>query len=189
MDYQRVWAQAFHRLTDFYQELEDAVSTFLLKSEVLILTEIDAHNVPTETKDIILSYPPTTQVMVDSHCEILWADNYGANLGRHPIENHAAGLDDAEKQAMISQQRLRFNMLGIYIKNSLTTDTKHKLRAFNSAYTFKTQYDGDVMLFFIVKLVKPDTRAGFSDTKSKLENMKMPHFKHDIYKANLQIVE
>ena len=168
MDYQRVWAQAFYRLTDFYQELEDAISTFLLKSEVLILTEIDAHNVPTETKDIILSYPPTTQVMVDSHCEILWADNYGANLGRHPIENHAVGLDDAEKQAMISQQRLRFNMLGIYIKNSLTTDAEFKLRYFKSAYTFNTQDYRATIILVVVKMVWPDMHAGFSDIKSKL---------------------
>ena len=45
------------------------------------------------------------------------------------------------------------------------------------------------MFFFIVKMVQPDTCAGFSDIKSNLENMKMSQFKHDISIANLNIVE
>ena len=45
------------------------------------------------------------------------------------------------------------------------------------------------MFFVIVKLLRPDTRAGCSDIKSKLENMKMFHFKHDIPKAKLNILE
>ena len=38
-------------------------------------------------------------------------------------------------------------------------------------------------------MVQPNTRAGRSDIKSKLENMKMYNFKHDIPKANLHIEE
>ena len=45
------------------------------------------------------------------------------------------------------------------------------------------------MFFVILKMVWPDTHAGWSDIKSKLENMKMFQFKHDIPKANMQIVE
>ena len=44
-------------------------------------------------------------------------------------------------------------MLGLWIKNYLTTDDKRKLRDFRSTYTFNTQYDGAAMLFFIVKMV------------------------------------
>ena len=78
-------------------------------------------------------------------------------------------------------------MLGLWIKNSLTTDSKRKLRAFNYAYTLNAQDDGATMFFVIVKMVQPDTHSGCSDIKYKLENMKMSHFKHDIPKANLQI--
>ena len=45
------------------------------------------------------------------------------------------------------------------------------------------------MFFVIVKIVLPDTRAGWSDVKYKLLKMKMYQFKHDIPKANMQISE
>ena len=80
-------------------------------------------------------------------------------------------------------------MLGLRIKNVLTTDSKWKLRDFRSAYTFNTQDDGATMLSVIVKMVGPDTHSGWSDIKSKPGNMKIPHFKHDIPKSNLQIAE
>ena len=64
-------------------------------------------------------------------------------------------------------------MLDIWINKSMTTDAKLKLRAFGSAYTFNTQYCGADMLFFFVKIVQPDTRAGLSDINFKLYNMNM----------------
>ena len=45
------------------------------------------------------------------------------------------------------------------------------------------------MSFFIVEPIRPDTCAGLSDIKYKLENMKVSHFKHEIPKANLQTVK
>ena len=68
--------------------------------------------------------------MVDSHCEILWAENSGENLWRHPTENYAAGLDDASKQAIITQQCIRSKILGIFINNYLTSDSKKKVKLF-----------------------------------------------------------
>ena len=52
------------KCTDFYQELEDDVSTFGFKLSVLVVTDTDAGNAPTEVKNIILSYPSITQIMV-----------------------------------------------------------------------------------------------------------------------------
>ena len=43
-----------YKWTGFYQDLEDAVYTFGLKSEVLIVTSRYANNVPTEVNGIIL---------------------------------------------------------------------------------------------------------------------------------------
>ena len=43
------------------------------------------------------------------------------------------------------------------------------------------------MFFAIVKMVRLDTHARFSDFKSKLENIKMSQLKHYTPKANLQI--
>ena len=80
-------------------------------------------------------------------------------------------------------------MLDLWIKNYFTTDAKVKFRDFRSAYTFNTQYDVSIIFFVIVKTVQPETRAGWSDSKSKLENIKMSCLKHDIPKANMHIVE
>ena len=79
--------------TYFYKELEDAISTFGFKASVLIVTVIVAHNASTEVKDIIFYYPYTTQVMLDSHYEILWADNSVSGLGRFTEANYGAELD------------------------------------------------------------------------------------------------
>ena len=74
-------------------------------------------------------------------------------------------------------------------KNSLTTNVKCKLRAFKSAYTFNDQYDGAAKFFVIMNMVRHNTHVLCSDIKSKLENIKLTHFKHDIPKSNLQITE
>ena len=103
--------------TDFYQEFEDAVSTFGLKTAVLIVTARDAGHAPTAVNDIILFHPFITKIMVESQCEILWADKYGADLGHYPTANYSAGLNYTAKQSEIAQQRLRYKMLGLWIKN------------------------------------------------------------------------
>ena len=106
--------------------------------------------------------------MVDSHCEILWANKSVAGLGRHPTAYNGAAEDVPENQPIIPQQRLRSKMIGLWINNSLTTDDKRKLRAFRTAYTFNNQYDGAAMFFVILKMVRPDTREGCSDINTKL---------------------
>ena len=80
-------------------------------------------------------------------------------------------------------------MIGLWIKNYLTTNPNRKLRVFKSAYNFKAQYDGSAMFFVIVKMVRPDTRTGCTDINYYLENMKMYHFKHDTPKANPHILD
>ena len=111
---------------------------------------------------------------MNSHYEILWADNSGENLGHQPTSNYAARLDEAEKQAIIYQQRLSSNVLGLWIKNYLTTNAKHKIRDFESAYTFNDQYDGAATIFVILKIVQPDTLTGWSDIQYNLEILRCP---------------
>ena len=45
-------------------------------------------------------------------------------------------------------------MLVVWIKSSLTTDGKRKLRAFRSAYIFNRQDDGATKSFVVVKWYK-----------------------------------
>ena len=174
---------------EFYQELEDDVSTFGSKAAVLIVTTRYVVHVPTEFKNVILFYPSITQAMMESHCEIMWDNISGAGLGCHPTADYGAAPDAPEKQAIIAQQRLRSKILGLWINNLLTTDAKHKLRAFRNAHTFNNQDYGDEMFFVVVKMVLPDTQTGFSDIKTKMETMKTSQLKHDIPRSNLQIAE
>ena len=119
----------------------------------MIVTARYAGHAPTEVKKIILYHPSTTQIMMDPHYVILWADNSGESLGRHPSENYSAGLDDAQKQAIIAQQSLRSKMLVLWINNYMNIDAKRKLNDFKYAYTFNYQYYGVEMFFVIVKMV------------------------------------
>ena len=86
-------------------------------------------------------------------------------MGSYPTANYTSGLDDAEKQAIIAQQLLRYKTIGLFIKNYLNTDAKRKLRVSRSGYTYNNQDDGAAMFFVIVKMVRPDTCAGCSDIK------------------------
>ena len=57
--------------TDLYQELENDVSTFIFKWFVLIVTARDASHANNEVKNIIISYPSITEIMLDSRCKIM----------------------------------------------------------------------------------------------------------------------
>ena len=113
----------------------------------------------------------------------MWDNNSGSGLGCHPTSYYGSEADNATNKEIIYQQRLRYKMLNLYIKNSLKTDAKHKLRAFNTPYTYNNQDYGATIFFVIVKIVHPNTRAGWSDIKKNLETMRMYHFKHDIPKC------
>ena len=53
-----------YKWTELYQELEDSVSTFGFKVVALIVTARYGIHVPTEFKNIIVSYPYITQAMM-----------------------------------------------------------------------------------------------------------------------------
>ena len=127
--------------------------------------------------------------MVVPHCEIVWSNHSGAGLGCHPTVDHGVAPYSYAKKSKIAQQHLSSKMLGIWIKNLLTTDYKCKLRYFSTTYTFKTQNDGAAIFIVVVKIICPDTRAEFSYINTKLKIMKMYQFKHYIPKDNPCISE
>ena len=67
------------------------------------MTSRDVFHVPTEVNNIVLFYPSTTQAMVDSQCEIIWANTSGAGLGRHPTADYVAAADVLTKKEIIYQ--------------------------------------------------------------------------------------
>ena len=97
------------------------------KQKFIIVTYRYGVHVPTEYKYVIISYTSITQFMVDSQCEIMWANNSGAGLGGHPISYYESAPYSPENQAIITQQGLGYNIIGLWIKNFLTTDAKCKL--------------------------------------------------------------
>ena len=59
-----------------------------IQSISFIALAVYALDAPTEVKYIFLSYPYITQVVLDSHCEILWAENLVSGLVRHPTADY-----------------------------------------------------------------------------------------------------
>ena len=70
----------------------------------------------------------------------------------------------------------------LWIRDSLTTYKHFKVGAFCTNIMGPT-------FFVVFKMILPDTRTGYSDTKTKLDAMKIPRFKHDISNAKLHILE
>ena len=95
--------------------------------------------------------------------------------------------DDAKENSLKPQQRFISNMISLCIKNPLTTDAKHNLRAHKTSDACNIQDYGAAMFFFIVKIVHPATCVGLSDIKEKLESMKLSRFKHDITRSIIYI--
>ena len=105
---------------------------------------------------------------MDSQFKLVLEDNSVVGLGRHPTADYGAAEDDTAKQKIISQQRLSFKMLGLWIKNSLATDAKCNLSTYKISYTYYNQYNRTAMLFSIIKMVRPDICTEFSDIKKNL---------------------
>ena len=59
--------------TDFYQSLEDYVSTFGFKAEVMIATDRDGVHIPTAVNNIILFYLSITKSCGPETQEHVWA--------------------------------------------------------------------------------------------------------------------
>ena len=122
-----------------YQELEDYVSTFGLKTAFQIVTSRNVVNVITEYTNFIYSYPSITQDVIDSHFENMWVDNPGTGLGSYPTEDYVVAENDTNKQAIIYQCCLRSNIMSLWIRNLLITDAKRNLGAFKTSNYFNVQ--------------------------------------------------
>ena len=55
--------------------------------------------------------------MMESNCENLWANNSVADFVYNPTEDYREGSDDTAKKIIISQKRLTFKILSLWIKN------------------------------------------------------------------------
>jgi hypothetical protein len=82
-------------------------------------------------------------------------------------------------------QRVRANMIGQRIYNSLDKISLASLKLKENLYLWKTAggeefYDGVTMLQILVEKVKPSTRVGRVALKDKIRNSKLANFSHNV---------
>ena len=83
-----------------------------------------------------------------------YGKNSGSGLGCYPTAYYGSEDDDAEKHSLISQQLLISRMLILWIKNSLTTAVKPKLRSYKTSNDYNIQDNKATMFFFIIKMIR-----------------------------------
>ena len=105
---------------------------------------------------------------MDPSSETLWEENSGSGLGHHPTSDYEVSSDISAKQALIYQERLRYKMISLWIKNSLTKDEKRKLRSYKISYSYNRQDDGSTIFFVILTMAIPNTRTGCSDINKNM---------------------
>jgi hypothetical protein len=81
--------------------------------------------------------------------------------------------------------RVRANMIGQRIYNSLDSTSLASLKLKENLYLWKTAsgeefYDGVTMLQILVEKVKPSTRVGRVALKDKIRNSKLANFNHNV---------
>ena len=77
-----------YKWTNFYQIWIILYQHSDSKQQFWLWTNRDSLHAATELNEIIMFYPSITQVLVNSHYEVLWDDSSGAGLGRHPTANY-----------------------------------------------------------------------------------------------------
>ena len=85
---------------------------------------------------------------------------------------------------VIFYNRVRANMIGLKIVNSLTAAALQNLESDKALYTWNDAngdvfYDGPVILQLIMEHIMPSTRVGVSDLKDKLKAVSMANFSHN----------
>ena len=85
----------------------------------------------------------------------------------------------------IFYNRVRANMIGLRIYNSLAKSSLTELKLKSHLFTWRSAtgevfYDGVVMLYLILTKVTPHVRVGVSDLKKKLRNARLPNFNHSV---------
>ena len=89
-------------------------------------------------------------------------------MGHNPVTDYGIESENTANQLIFAQKRLISNMLSLWIKKSLTTYAKLKLRASKISYTYNNQDDGYAIFFVIIKMVCLGTLTRLSDTKKNL---------------------
>ena len=91
--------------------------------------------------------------------------------------------NDGDKE--IFYARVRMNMIGERIWNSLNQVSQTNLHVHSKKYTWKDSdgaqlYDGPTMLQILVQTINPSTMVGISTLKDKIRSITLPGFHHNV---------
>ena len=162
----------------FYQKLEDTISIFGFKTAVQIILARYVSHVTTKFKNFISSSSYITKTMINWHCETLWEEKSGAYLGRHPTADFGGAENNAEKQVLVVKQRLSSKMLHWY---------KTQIEGYNTSSAYNSQFYEATIFFVVSKMAFTRTHTGYSDTKTKLETIKLYQFNHSLPMGNSRL--
>ena len=90
-----------------------------------------------------------------------------------------------ESDRPIFYSRVRANMIGMRIFNSLSDESKKSIRSKSALWSWTSVdgeqfYDGVTMLQILVTKVKPSTRVGLTDLKDKIRSAKLSNFSENV---------
>jgi hypothetical protein len=90
-----------------------------------------------------------------------------------------------EQDRPIFYSRVRANMIGMRIFNSLSDESKKSIRSKSALWSWTSEdgeqfYDGVTMLQILVTKVKPSTRVGLTDLKDKIRSAKLVNFSENV---------
>jgi hypothetical protein len=90
-----------------------------------------------------------------------------------------------EEDRSIFYARVRANMIGMRIFNSLSDESKKSIRSKSALWNWMSEdgeqfYDGVTMLQILVTKVKPSTRVGLTDLKDKIRSAKLSSFSENV---------
>jgi hypothetical protein len=92
---------------------------------------------------------------------------------------------NTETDRPIFYARVRANMIGMRIFNSLNDESKKSIRSKSALWSWTSVdgeqfYDGVTMLQILVTKVKPSTRVGLTDLKDKIRSAKLSNFSENV---------
>ena len=128
----------------------------LVSKQQLVFTQTDIYPIQIPNSVMWSLSIHQWKFIVYLHCEILWSDNLGANLGRHSTEYYVDVGDVVTKQLIISHKRLASNMLSLWIQTHLPL-------IWSASWGPTIFYMRAVFFFVIIKMVHPGTRLCCSD--------------------------
>ena len=143
-------------------------------------------NIGTDKKQILHDFKDLSLSIVRKSMNPIFYSRTETELPptKKPIMFNIDPLND-ETDKVIFFKRVRANMIGQRLYNSLNATSLASLKSKENLYLWKTDdgeefYDGVTMLQILVEKVKPSTRVGIIALKDKIRASRLANFNHNV---------